>query len=463
MIRATLFTICFASFIAFPSISGMAYCADITYGEVCAGYEQNMRSLGTFRVDVSVVSAATEEHADVLRSRLSKFDRSAAGNQQSRPSLERMALKWRAELKNIESQRESPAPEPKASLTVGADFFQMLIQEVESDAILPKSPLRTQEDLIDVFSSNSVLTWSQRQSPNCWIWHGYGGRSTRDRMYATLSAKRPMDAFNFPVPPLGSRAESLITRGDQASVLDRPFHHAPDAEDSILAPEVLGGVSAIVLKRRTPANHGRHLFVKTWVDPDRGYLPIRIESWRASIDTSLLPGGTAMKVEPFEIITIPDIKELANHSYYPVSWTIENRQDDDRTPEAKQKERVQSIPKYTYRVTKWSIDSVLPNVDPPPLLSEIGFPKGTYCFDETKNEYFTVGAVEAVVDATIQSTPKVVQSPPGTVPPSPPGALKGGWTGRRWFLLANALVIVGLAVFAAVRVFRVDRRARGVK
>ncbi len=170
-----------------------------------------------------------------------------------------------------------------------------------------------------------------------------------------------------------------------------------------------------------------------------------------------------MKVEPFEIITIPDIKELANHSYYPVSWTIENRQDDDRTPEAKQKERVQSIPKYTYRVTKWSIDSVLPNVDPPPLLSEIGFPKGTYCFDETKNEYFTVGAVEAVVDATIQSTPKVVQSPPGTVPPSPPGALKGGWTGRRWFLLANALVIVGLAVFAAVRVFRVDRRARGVK
>ena len=431
--------------------------SEAAHEEVVAGYEQNALGIGVFRVNVHMTSSATAEHVDVLKARLLRLQ-TAVGSigLESKSQFEHAISDIEREILSSESL---PVRYESASIIIGVDSLHVIRPQLDlvGGEIAPR--LHTKDDLVNHYSSHKVLVWSSTQQPNTWVWHGHDNRDGSDLFTASLTSKQPRDKMLFPVPPLGMRIVGI--REDQYSLLDRPFRIKHD-DARVVGREEIEGVPTLTIEGRTPGHNGKRTcdFTRAWIDINRGYIPVRVERMLTSL---AIDKGDWIYSEPFEILQVSEIRKVNAHCYYPVSWTVEKRQDDDRVTVPRPIATNQRVPTYTYQTEKWVVDSVATNIDEPALLSEIGFPKGTHCFDETKNQFFIVGDVEAVVDATIQSVPKVVQSPPGTLPTSPPEALQGGWTGWRWFLLANVLVIVGLAVFAAVRVFRVARRKGGSK
>ena len=101
--------------------------------------------------------------------------------------------------------------------------------------------------------------------------------------------------------------------------------------------------------------------------------------------------GEFRRTEPSQIVTVSEIQKVGDNAYYPISWTIESKQDDDRSLEARQRVRSQPSPLYTYQFEKWRIEEISYGLWDTEYLSVIGFPKGTLCFDERKNAYFTYG------------------------------------------------------------------------
>jgi len=287
------------------------------------------------------------------------------------------------------------------------------------------------------------------------MWQGFSNLNDHARFFGTLSQKQPAEILAFPSPPLGARGAALFDE-DRANIFDQVFFKKYD-EVEILGSEDVHGLPTVVVELRLGSTAAEMECTRAWIGIEQGFLPVRWELSRLDRSVERMD----RRFGPFEILTVSEVRKIGDNSFYPISWTIESRQDDDREPRGPSPNDYR--PLYTYQHESLNIESISSIVAEPVPLSQLGFPKGTYCFDETKNEYFTVGAAEAAVDAAIQSTPKVISSPPATIPPVVDKPLRISSPGRWRFLVANGLVIAGLIVFAVVRWFRASRQDRGVK
>lgn len=263
--------------------------------------------------------------------------------------------------------------ESRGELTVGKESLQVVVPNVRTEGKdFPVANLRTASDLVRLYPEHFLLSWSPDQVPNSWMWQG----RQKDGLYVSLSDETPCHVMTFPVPPLGLWSLDAISDRD-CSALDQPFRRQFDAT-TVLGTEDLQGVQTIVFECQTTEDRS---ILKVWVDPQRGYTPLQIHRYHQSKHPDTKRSG------PFEVVTVSEIRQVAEQVWYPVSWIIEHRQDDTRNRKPGQ---LEPAPIYSYRLDTWTVEAITPDVAEPLPLFEVGLPQGTHCYDEQQKQYTVI-------------------------------------------------------------------------
>jgi hypothetical protein len=413
---------------------GPVEAVDVSFEEARAAYLQNMQTLGVVNCMMQQETILTDEYFDVLQQRIGRYEHAVstfpAGSE--REDLEREL----ARLKELLTGKEVYPVRKSAAIVIGSRVIQIA---VPSSGPVPKVPVETHADLTEQCLHSVVLCWSVDQEPNAWMWQGKGGRDD-GLLYGTISSKRPQDILGFPVPPVGAPDRLAFEQG-RLSPFDAFF------EDSYTDTRVVGSDQAdgqpVLIVERSNESANVMRAVRASLSLDRNFIPIRIE-WKACP-----PGMAFDDADPHEVLQVASFHEAPDGAFYPRSWTIERIAADDRSAAARNREKPVSIP-YTSSIENWSVEEFQSNQQEPPLFSAIGFPEGTYCLNEDKQAYFTVGKAEEVVDTVLDAHQPATGGAQAAAP-----VAAAPTDDRSWLFWVNLAAIVGIiALFAARRMLR---------
>lgn len=406
------------------SCYGTAWSVDVTFEEARAAYVQNMLALKVFSCRVVQVEVHTADYFNVLEQRIAKLEAALpkfpSGN--DRQILEREIAKTKDSL----STRELYPLHREASLMVGSHSIQ--IASPSRGKVAPSMPIDNQADLVQKCYNAVVLCWSPTQKPNSWMWQGKGGQAD-GVLYATIGSRRPQDELSFPVIPIGLR-DPMPFEQRHLSPFDAFFDDG-FTNTNVVNADVLNGEQVVVVER-TYSSSKNELKVQASLSIHRNFFPVRIK-WK---------NRTFVDVNGFH--------ETPHGAYYPSQWTVT----EEGTVAVRNAAEPQSG-RYIRSVETWTVDDFRSDQPEPRLFSEIGFPEGTYCFDEDKQTYFTVGKTEEVVDAVLDGHPPASEdqqhkSGEDRLPDRPEGT--------NWLLWLNLAAILGIFSLLVARHLRQRRK-----
>jgi len=156
-------------------------------------------------------------------------------------------------------------------------------------------------------------------------------------------------------------------------------------------------VKCVLVERSlTDSNRTQH-FLRGWCDPKRGYFPIRLERALKPSGRERTPSHLTVVVEHF-FQPIP-------LCFYPKSWTVSNLED-DRRPDGRDgysetHPTGAAARLYVKDITNYVISSIEVQIPEPKTIASIGFPDGTYVYDEQSNAYHTAGEASSGIDKAI--------------------------------------------------------------
>lgn len=357
------------------------FAAEISFDEIRSGFQKNMQSLGAYSYLLQVANSTTKDHYDVIKKRVARIEPVLESvPPENRALVEKMLRRWKSELRGHVEGVDSRSTRTVA-IAMGPRSFQAIVQRSRNHEAFPKFPVFLREELTKSYLDYIVLSWSPDQTPQTWFWQGKGGRDDGVN-YATISTKRPQLAVSFPVPPVSELGKSPFEL-NQLSPIDS-FFQTSFPETRIIGQEEVNGKNTIVVERLDHSSSVKEVAVKAWISPEQGFFPVRIER------KTFRKGRELESVEPHEILEISSFHQSKNGAFFPAAWTVTNKVDDDRDPSMRSRVPRKKMVLYTKRVEEWSVKRFRGHQQHPELLSKIGFPVGTKCYDEAKKSYFIV-------------------------------------------------------------------------
>jgi hypothetical protein len=386
-----------------------------------------MDCLGVFRCRFQLQEQITDDHFDVLSSRVARYQE-VLSRVESGPQRDLVAR----ELSRLEPVVATIRRDPRrrtVELLLGRQSVVLAVPQ--RGATIPELPINSRDELRTAWMEAIVLSWAPTQVPPAWLWQGHGGY--RDGvMNATIGSRRPHATLDLPSIPVGARPLTPF-EGRTVSALD-DFFFGDYSETRVIGMETVADDRLLIIERFS--GEGKKRRVEGRLSLNHQFLPRRIEG----------PQGAVVDVESYF--------EPLDGVFYPRRWTLTQYADDDRSAEVRNSRRTpQPIRKHYARdVVTWEVEAIEANLPEPKRFSELGFPEGTYCLDDDKQTYFTVGQPDAVIQALLdhESSPTAPPQPPEQ--PSGERPLEQSSTTINWLLWLN-VGTVGL-IFAIIIIRR---------
>jgi hypothetical protein len=226
------------------------------------------------------------------------------------------------------------------------------------------------------------------------LFHLWEGSCDKGECFAGIRAHNPVELLTY-LPPLSRRAPA---DGVQMHMIDEFFSGAPE-EYAVLAPVELDGVPVLLVERALKVERGD--CIRAWIDPARGCLPLRIETYLGRMDKFrdyLKPSLPDSPPFANEVLRVSEIREAAPNYFYPVrgeSFTYGE-------------ERNESLERTGHRVphetVAWSADAI--EIDRPmsDAAFTLSFPPGTVFWDDREGQGFVVGDADGTFERLAEST-----------------------------------------------------------
>jgi hypothetical protein len=410
-----------------PSARPTVADAAITAEDVVAGFRQNLLSFATLRVTSRRVHAPTENVKEALQ----RF-----GEKLTAEELE-IRTRTRAYHQQFWTDRigfQLRCPETEQGGHAPSETFSF-----------PEIPLN-EETLPSEYSSILVFTTDGNAPSGLRMWSGIRAGAPRGAIHIAM----PAGNENCHLPPL---AVETPAEGFVLHPIDDFFIPGPEGL-SVVGVEKYHGADTYVLERNIPDHpmtrnwrhegdqftlYWRH---RAWVDPQRGYLPLRIERSLCFVNEGR-EYEDPWRQGPSYTIDVSEIREV-DGGYYPCR-TLEREFGMSasapirlcRPAEIIAGEKPPPFPSVVHRETTWEVSDVQAVVDMTGLF-DVGFPEGTLYFDQRISQPMRIvkGGAEPVMSGTLARG-------------APPGRPPRGW-GSVWLLGANigaAAAIVGLLLY----------------
>jgi hypothetical protein len=260
----------------------------------------------------------------------------------------------------------------------------------------------TPETLRTFFKDWSVYSFVPGALASMRVWQGVGKDGSMDGLWHAKKIDESMTGFQFPPLTFVPGAAALP---DSIHPIDE-FFARPVAEMRVERREMVDDRPTYVLVHRkigptsvphtTPGDVKSIKIVSAWIDPGRGYLPLKI-TW----DSALVLNGKTIGDEwrqPISTLTCMEILRVGN-GYYPVRGASEVFMSDPDVTEPPDFDKVLAgteryKPYVKARTLSWEVLKVEPDRPMSPEMFELEFPKGTLYYDATKQRSFLQGGTE---------------------------------------------------------------------
>lgn len=429
--------------------------AQPTAQDMLDGYNYNRTRDIRLHVTIEYRFKSTEASIAAAQRRAEAIDRELSSA--SAPIAEKAALR---------SERASlilALPPPRQFLfdywTDGTGFQVRAIKSGTVGAKLPRVP-PSPSNLESQYRDIAVASYD---GSSAILWGGTGANGKGGGLVGNGPSDIAPGGFEFP---------PLAWSGDPGGIPRNPiddFYSAQARDLTVVGTEENSGHRCIVIERTIarPARDAgivslkapdlqQFQIVRGAVDPQRGYLPVKIE-WRMELvsrgkQLSGQPVGTS---EPYKALEVTSVRRMDGGEYYPMEGRVTTF-----GPDAAHWDGVihsvdaaiddgtisKSSPVAAHFVTSWRVSEISVGQPLGRGFFAFQFPKGTSFFDMRKNKGFIQGMTEKELNAIWE---KQVGRP--GPPPTAEIHSRGSW--GPW-LIAGNIVVIAILLFIAIRIRR---------
>ncbi|QEG17934.1 M56 family metallopeptidase [Gimesia maris] len=320
----------------------------------------------------------------------------------------------------IQERLREKVVEQRYFWTDGSSFHQRWPywsdSERQQNPKLDQGPVWPPENLNQHYDSIKLISWSKANQPP--LRHWFGRNKERSSLQASIGNQLKEIPSLHTSAPLGLKAyrwdEKLPTYS-----LDDSMSKDSD-QYQIVGRSQMNGQSVILVDsfsaypQRSQETRWR---MRAWIDPSRGYLPLRIE-WGVVDPSNKLISGLSHHLETLEI------KQVAN-SYYPVKikyqeYTLDYPTQQKRSDKLKPEERARlaqlPIPVIEGRCKTWEVVSIKANQPIEPETLALQFPEGTVYENKIDGQKYVTGKIHPLSPEPEPEPPEFVnfleQAPP---------------------------------------------------
>ncbi|WP_417387045.1 M56 family metallopeptidase [Gimesia sp.] len=282
--------------------------------------------------------------------------------------------------------------------TDGSSFHQRWPYWSDSERLqntrLDQGPVWPPENLNQNYDSIKLISWSKSNQPPLRHWFG------RDKKHLTQQASignhlSEVQSLHTSAP-LGLKAyqwdEKLPTYSLDDSMSKNPDQYQVVRRSQLNGHSVILVDSFSAYPQRSQESRWR---MRAWIDPSRGYLPLRIE-WGVVDPSNKLVSGLSHHLETLEI------KQVAG-SYYPVKikyqeytpdWLTQQKRAEKMKPEERAKIPELPVPVIEGRCKTWEVLSMKANQPIEPETLALQFPEGTIYENHNDGQKYVTGKTQ---------------------------------------------------------------------
>ncbi|QDT92231.1 M56 family metallopeptidase [Gimesia algae] len=288
--------------------------------------------------------------------------------------------------------------------------------ERQQNPKLDQGPVWPPENLNLHYDSIKLISWSKANQPP--LRHWFGRNKERSSLQASIGNQLKEMPSLHTSAPLGLNAyqwdEKLPTYSLDDSMSKNPDQYKIAGRSQVNGQSVILVDSFSAYPRRSKESRWR---MRAWIDPSRGYLPLRIE-WGVVDPSNKLISGLSHHLE------ILEIKQVAN-SYYPVKikyqeytsdWLTQQKQAEKMQPEERARLAQLPIPVIEGRYKTWEVVSITANQSIEPETLALQFPEGTVYENKIDGQKYVTGKTHPLPSEPEPEPPKFVnfleQAPP---------------------------------------------------
>ncbi len=281
---------------------------------------------------------------------------------------------------------------PSYFWTDGTSFHRRgSTRKTDTAAVLNQGPVSPPENLKTHYGSVNMASWSVNNAPSCRVWFGVNSSYTDGQGWIGDDLNK---VYSFEtLAPLGLRKLNWKEKFDWDN-LDSFMSKDPSHYQVIRREDFNGRSTIIVDQIYTPPVELKRLRsrIRAWVDPDQGYLPLRIEWSYIDADGKATEGGR-------HYVEVLEVKKVVD-GYYPVRIKFQEYTSDSLAIE-KQIEEIgvenldgqplPLLPSVPGRTKIWEVTKFTPNKVIEPAALALEFPKGAYYRNDVDGRQYHVG------------------------------------------------------------------------
>lgn len=264
-------------------------------------------------------------------------------------------------------------------------------RQTDMAAALNQGPVSPPENLKTHYGSINMASWSENNHPSGRVWFGVNSSYADGQGWIGDDLNK---VYSFEtLAPLGLRKLNWKEKLDWDN-LDSFMSKDPSHYQVIRKADFNGRPTILVDRIYTPPVEFKSLRsrIRAWVDPDQGYLPLRIE-WARIGATGKVVRGLYHYVEVLEVKNVAD-------GYYPVRIKFQEYTSDSLAIEKQIKEigvenlddhPLPPLPSVPGRTKIWEVTEFTPNKIIEPAVLALEFPKGTYYRNDVDDRQYHAG------------------------------------------------------------------------
>lgn len=376
--------------------------------QVLTGYAANRDAFRTLHVIFTERTRYSEDWAASKRAQADQIEKAA--QRENIPPAEREALLQQAkDVRALASLAREEQRQTTEFFTNRSDcqFRRPMAFPEPDDWTFSKVPL-TGESLLKEFGEQRILSLSPGATPSVWIWGG----SPRPGLppYKLVSNKPLQQLGTYRFPPLGVASFDWIT-AQARNPVDEFFLGAPEGY-KILRRETVAARQLLVVEWKSSFEQPTetqqpdgsvkvgslkgHRHARAWLDPERGWLPLRCE-YRGAIEFGGKPVDPS-DGPPYQVLEVTEVKAFDGAGFYPVSGTLTMMGAPADAPPLTMQDLQDGKgiqhPSVVHQIESWAAATVEANLPLSAALFLPKFPANFATFDLDQNK--TVGQNETV-------------------------------------------------------------------
>ncbi|QDU35850.1 hypothetical protein Mal4_01320 [Maioricimonas rarisocia] len=424
---------CIAGALSLPSIT---FSQVPTFDELKADYVENLRACGDLRVTWTVQTRMTKDSVENMRAEQALLQEAVSSGVED--DVRRAVRERLDEIEAALPDGDASDVEIQANYDLWTDHQGLQLRSPsayhEFDGKFPDAPVVEASDLVESYSEFSVLSWPGNGEPAT-VWPGLKPESPIKRGVISQRTPAKLDTVQF--PPLGY-IHAAWGHETQSHLIDRFFfeEHSQNTVESTSVPGDEARKAWLVRRSSTDAPRGPIL--EAVIDPQRGFIPVRIRRFVLQRDDS-----------EFDVDTCECelIKEVTPGVWYPRRSTIRRFEQDYRAGAEKTGE---GVPSLLSRVESWVVQRVTPGADMSLANYRVGLPDMTLYYDEQSGKHRLAGGsdedAEKVMDQL--AAQRSAQTQEGVIPLDEPQPRRDAWI---WLVVANVCGVLVLLTLWSLR------------